>query len=31
LLGRKLGGVSEHLSELHKQEQNGFSQEMRSL
>ena len=31
LLGRKLGGVSEHLSGLHKQEQNGFSQEMRSL
>ena len=31
LLGRKLGGVSEHLSGLHKQEQNGFAQEMRSL
>ena len=31
LLGRKLGGVSEHLSGLHKQEKNGFSQEMRSL
>jgi dTDP-4-dehydrorhamnose reductase len=31
LLNRKLGGVSEHLSGLHKQEQNGFSQEMRSL
>jgi len=31
LLGRKLGGLSEHLSRLHKQEQNGFAQEMRSL
>ena len=31
LLGRKLGGVSEHLSGLHKQEQDGISQEMRSL
>jgi dTDP-4-dehydrorhamnose reductase len=31
LLGRKLGCVSKHLSRLHKQEQNGFSQEMRNL
>ncbi len=31
LLGSKLGGVSEHLSRLHKQEQNGFAQEMRSF
>jgi dTDP-4-dehydrorhamnose reductase len=31
LLGRKIGGVSEHLSELHKQEQNEFVQEMRGL
>ena len=31
LLGRKLGGVSEHLSMLYEQEQNGLAQEMRSL
>jgi hypothetical protein len=31
LLGRKLGGLSEHLSRLHKQEQNGLAQEMRSF
>ena len=31
LLGRKLGGLSEHLPRLHKQEQNGFVQEMRNF
>jgi dTDP-4-dehydrorhamnose reductase len=31
LLGRKLGGLSEHLSRLHEQEQNGLAQEMRSF
>ena len=31
LLGKKLGGVSEHLSMLYEQEQNGLAHEMRSL
>ena len=31
LLGRKLGGVNEHLARLHQQEQNGFAQEIQNL
>ena len=31
LLGRKLGGVNEHISILHKQEQNGLAQELQRL
>lgn len=31
LLGRKLGGVSEHLSRLKQQEQNGLAQELKKL
>lgn len=31
LLGRKLGDVSEHISRLHQQEQNGLAQELHKL
>lgn len=31
LLGRKLGGVNEHLAELHQQEQRGLAREMQNL
>lgn len=31
LLGRKLGGVGEHISKLRQQEQNGFTQELQKL
>lgn len=31
LLGRKLGGVSEHIARLHQQEQNGLAQEIQKL
>ncbi|MFZ3018216.1 MAG: SDR family oxidoreductase [Gallionella sp.] len=31
LLGRKLGNVAEHIARLHRQEQNGFAQEIRIL
>lgn len=31
LLGRKLGGVGEHLARLHQQEQNGLAQELQKL
>lgn len=31
LLGRKLGGVGEHIVRLHQQEQNGFAQEVQKL
>ena len=31
LLGRKLGGVAEHIARLHKQEQNGLAQEIQNL
>ena len=31
LLGRKLGGVDEHIARLHKQEQNGLAQELQRL
>ena len=31
LLGRKLGGVDEHIARLHQQEQNGFAKEMQGL
>lgn len=31
LLGRKLGGVGEHIARLHQQEQNGLAQELKKL
>ena len=31
LLGRKLGGVAEHIARLHRQEQNGLAQELQNL
>ena len=31
LLGRKLGGVAEHIARLHQQEQNGLAQEIQHL
>jgi len=31
LLGRKLGGVDEHIARLHQQEQNGLAQEIQKL
>lgn len=31
LLGRKLGGVAEHIARLHRQEQNGLAQEVQNL
>lgn len=31
LLGRKLGGVNEHIARLHQQEQNGLAQEIQKL
>ena len=31
LLGRKLGGISEHLAALHQQEINGLAQELKTL
>lgn len=31
LLGRKLGGISEHIARLHQQEQNGLAREVRQL
>lgn len=31
LLGRKLGGVGEHLARLHQQEQNGLAQKLQKL
>lgn len=31
LLGRKLGGVDEHIARLHQQEQNGLAQEIQDL
>ncbi len=31
LLGRKLGGVDEHIARLHQQEQNGLAQELKKL
>lgn len=31
LLGRKLGGVGEHIARLHQQEQNGLAQELQKL
>jgi len=31
LLGRKLGGVGEHIARLHQQEQNGIAQEIQNL
>lgn len=31
LLGRKLGGVSEHIADLHQQEKNGLAQELQKL
>ena len=31
LLGRKLGGVKEHIARLHQQEQNGLAQEIQRL
>lgn len=31
LLGRKLGGVAEHIARLRQQEQNGFARELRQL
>lgn len=31
LLGRKLGGVDEHIARLHQQEQNGIAQEIQNL
>lgn len=31
LLGRKLGGVAEHIARLHRQEQNGLAKELQKL
>lgn len=31
LLGRRLGGIKEHLARLHQQEKNGFAQKMKTL
>lgn len=31
LLGRKLGGIDEHVTRLHRQEQHGFAQEIQKL
>ncbi|MFZ3087900.1 MAG: SDR family oxidoreductase [Methylotenera sp.] len=31
LLGKKLGGVNEHIARLHQQEQNGLAQELQKL
>lgn len=31
LLGRKLGGISEHIAKLHQQEQDGLAREVRQL
>ena len=31
LLGRKLGGVAEHVARLHQQEQNGLAREIQKL
>jgi dTDP-4-dehydrorhamnose reductase len=31
LLGRRLGGIQEHIARLHQQELNGLAQEIRKL
>ena len=31
LLGRRLGGIKEHLTRLHQQDNNGFAQKMKTL
>ena len=31
MLGRKIGGVAEHVAKLHRQEINGLAQEIRKL